>query len=150
MSRTRRVVPVTLAVLTLATLAIPSAAQDTSAIRPTGIAWRPLPVLDHAGNVIPEALIQETMRPAKIRARRVIPGMILGAILFGAITTPGHDCSIYDPCTQREKFRQSYGWLTGLVAGGLLFAATAGEPIDRERAIQMIRDKRRADAGGTP
>ena len=116
----------------------------------TAVLFRPLPVLDYAGKEIPEDQIQMTMRPGRVRKWRVVTGAFLGMLGFAALTISQHDCTIYDPCTAREKYLETFGWGTGIVVGGLVGAATAPAGIDRWRAIQIIRDQRKAESETTP
>ena len=139
-----------LCVVALSASATLGAQQDSSSARDTLIAWRPLPVMDHAGNEIPDSLIVATMRPSRVRTWRVVLGAVTGMIVFAAATVNEHDCSIYDPCSQREKFLASGGWITGMIVGGLVGAATSGNGIDRDRAVEIIRAQRRAQAQEQP
>jgi len=139
-----------IASMTAAASSTVEAQQDTTITRDSAVIWRPLPVLDDSGREIPESLIVSTMRPGTVRMRRVVTTALLGGILFAALNTSGHDCDIYDPCTQREKFRESFGWVTGLFVGGFLGVASASPGIDREQAVKLIRDQRRAEERRTP
>jgi hypothetical protein len=57
---------------------------------------------------------------------------------------PPGDCSIYDPCSQREKYFNRGGPFVGLLVGGLIGAALPVGKVDRAEAVEKIRAERRA------
>jgi hypothetical protein len=101
-------------------------------------------VLDDDGNVIPEELIRATMRPERFRILRPVVGALVGMAIFAAATMPPGDCSIYEPCSPREKYLNGFGPSVGLVVGALIGAALPVGKIDRAEAVEMIRAERRA------
>ena len=132
-----------------AVLAIPLAAHaqrpDRVAVGSTPAAQEPLPLLDDFGTPITEAEIKRYQKRNKAKWYLQPFGLIAGAALgYGAVPKgPSEDnCSIYDPCSDREKFYRSSGALVGGVVGILLMNA-AGPGLDRYQAIQVIREERR-------
>src|SRR5512146_2821688 len=112
--RIRLLIP--LAASCLAALPAPSAAQRPSAIAVTATdSLKPLPVLDDFGDMIPESMIQKHMRHGSIRWYMQPFGFIAGGIVAYAAFPHGKsndNCSIYDPCSDREKFyRGSSFWI---------------------------------------
>jgi hypothetical protein len=101
-------------------------------------------VLDDDGNVIPEELIRATMRPERFRILRPVVGAIAGMTIFAVATMPPGDCSIYDPCSPREKYMYGAGPFVGLLVGGLIGAALPVGKVDRAEAVEKIRAERRA------
>ena len=107
-----------------------------------------LPVYDDFGQIIPEDLIRSKMKP---RSKGwMVTNTILVWTAFLVATRPGADCSIYDPCTPREKFRSRHGAWIGLPVGAML-ATAINAGVDRERAVSIIRqERRRARASAAP
>jgi hypothetical protein len=101
-------------------------------------------VLDDDGNVIPEELIRATMRPERFRILRPVVGGLAGMAIFAAATMPPGDCSVYDPCSPREKYMYGVGPFVGLLVGGLVGAALPVGKVDRADAVERIRAERRA------
>ena len=142
--RIRLLIP--LAASCLAAFPAPSAAQRPSAIAVTATdSLKPLPVLDDFGDMIPESMIQKHMRHGSIRWYMQPFGFIAGGIVAYAAFPHGKsndNCSIYDPCSDREKFyRGSSFWIGGIVGTLILNAAGAGT--SRIQAIEQIRAERR-------
>ncbi|HJQ19659.1 MAG TPA: hypothetical protein VJ867_04860 [Gemmatimonadaceae bacterium] len=110
-----------------------------------------MPVLDNQGRVIPEDLIRETMRPASTGRRvfNVAVSTLAGLVAFTIATSPPQDddCSIYAPCTGREKFRYTYGPITGTAVGFLIGLAMPAGKVDRAEAVRRLR-QRFGDASG--
>lgn len=104
-----------------------------------------LPVLDYDGNVIPEELISAAMRPGFGRILRPLLGAIVGALAFTATNYGDHDCDIYDPCTPREEWRRNFAPFTGVIVGVLVGAAIPDGAVNRSKAVELIRSRRRAD-----
>jgi hypothetical protein len=106
----------------------------------------PLPVVDDFGDMIPEPLIQSHMRHGRVRWYMQPVGFIAGGLVAYAGLPHGKsndNCSIYDPCSDREKFyRESSFWVGGLIGSLLLNAAGPGTT--RLQAIERIREERRA------
>jgi hypothetical protein len=107
----------------------------------TGVRAVPLPVLDNHGNVIPEDLIRATMQK-KQPFWRVVLGALAGGMMFTVVSRPGPDCSIYDPCTPKEKHYKAYAPTVGLFVGALVGAAYATATVDREQAVKLLRERR--------
>lgn len=106
----------------------------------------PLPVLDDFGDMIPESLIQSHIGRGRIRWYMQPFGFVAGGFLAYAILPHGKssdNCSIYDPCSDREKFyRQSSFLVGGIISALLINAAAPGTT--RLQAIEGIRQERRA------
>ena len=66
------------------------------------------------------------------------------AALYAAVPKGSSEdnCSIYDPCSDREKFYRSSSAITGGILGVLIFNA-AGPGLTRWQAIQKVREERR-------
>lgn len=142
--RIRLLIP--LAASCLAAFPAPSAAQRPSAIAVTATdSLKPLPVLDDFGDMIPESMIQKHMRHGSIRWYMQPFGFIAGGIVAYSAFPHGKsndNCSIYDPCSDREKFyRGSSFWIGGVIGTLILNAAGAGT--SRIQAIEQIRAERR-------
>lgn len=135
------------------TLVVPLHAQQPT-VEASAVAMRaqPLPVLDHDGQVISEDLIRATMRDrGGRRVLYVLVSAIAGSAVFAALTRPDHDCSIYDPCTPQEKYYRDHAPLVGLFVGSLVGAMIPNYSVDRARAVEILRERRRAArALGTP
>ena len=79
-------------------------------------------------------------------------GTIAGSAIGYALSVPNGSpiCSIYDPCSDREKYYMAtVPWLGSLV-GFLLTAVAPDYGTDRFDAIEKIRTERRALQGGHP
>jgi hypothetical protein len=112
-----------------------------------------LPVLDDFGIVIPERLIRVRVRPRKgMRVGLGLVGAVAGALIGTALSTPegNPDCSIYEPCSDREKFYQGTLPVFGFLLGFFLTAVIPDYGTDRFEAIEKIRAERRARQGGIP
>jgi hypothetical protein len=103
-----------------------------------------LAVLDDDGNPIPEELIQQKLRRPKWRTLRPVLGATVGLVLFALATSPGPVCLDFDPCSPREEFMEGTGWAVGAIVGGLVGAALPDGKVDRWRAVELIREERRA------
>jgi hypothetical protein len=133
--------------LLLPTLA--AAQQPTVAAATTGVRVERLPVFDDAGEIISEELIRQTMKPPSKR-RFFLFGSLAGLAIFTVATRTGdRDCSIYEPCSPREKFRKSWGPWIGFGVGTLVGLAVPTD-VDREAAIKKIRHERRTARLGSP
>lgn len=112
-----------------------------------------LPVFDDYGVVISERLIQRNVT-SRIGSRIGIglagaaAGYWLGTVLSAPSGDP--DCSIYEPCSEREKFYMVNLPLLGAFVGFLLTAVVPDYDTDRFDAIEKIRMERRARQGGLP
>jgi len=110
-----------------------------------------LPVLDDYGRVIPESLIQ-----SRVKSRtglRIVGGLlggIIGATIGYAASVPegNPDCSIYEPCSDREKYYQGALPALGFLVGFLLTGVVPDYETDRFDAIEQIRRQRAAPQGG--
>ena len=107
-----------------------------------------LPVLDDYGQPIPEDLIRATMRSAstghKVRMR--LGGAVLGALAFALIhprPKDGADCSIYQPCTDQEKFYKDFTWLLGAGVGFTVGWGLETDDVTRWQAVEILRARRR-------
>jgi hypothetical protein len=101
-----------------------------------------LPVYDEAGALISEELIRQTMKPPSAR-RFFLFGSLAGLAVFTVATRTGdRDCSIYEPCSPREKFRKSWGPWVGFGVGTLV-GLSVPTGVDREAAIKQLRRERR-------
>lgn len=142
-----------LGALALTTLAVPTHAQQPT-VDASAVAMRaqPLPVLDDYGVAISEDLIRATMRGKGRRALlNPLTGALIGLSVFALATNPGLECSIYEPCTPREEFYMNTGPVVGMIVGILVGAALPDGSVNREQAVALLRDRRRAaSAGGTP
>jgi len=103
-----------------------------------------LAVRDDDGNVILEELIAARMRPPRRQILRTFLGAMAGLAVFVAATQPSNDCSIYEPCTAREKFQMNVGPFVGMFVGGVLGRAMADPGVNRWQAVEQIREERRA------
>ena len=120
---------------------IAAAQQPTVDAAATGARIERLPVYDDAGTVIPEELIRQTMKPPSNR-RLWLVGSIVGLITFTMATRTDGDCSIYEPCSPREKWRKQWGPWVGFGVGTLV-GLSYPTGTDREAAITQIRRERR-------
>src|SRR5688500_3601857 len=111
----------------LVALCLPLAAGQGQAptIDSTAVAARAelLPVVDDAGNIIPESEIQARLRPPRWRVMRPLLGALAGGLVFALFNDPSAECVPWDPCTPREEWRMDTGPLFGLVVGALVGAA---------------------------
>jgi hypothetical protein len=115
--------------------------QPTMDATAVGARVERLPVYDNAGVVISEELIRQTMKPPSAR-RFFLFGSLAGLIVFTVATRTGdRDCSIYEPCSPREKFKKSWGPWVGFGVGTLV-GLSAPTGVDREAAIKQIRRDR--------
>jgi hypothetical protein len=146
----RLLLPVSLALL--AALVFPSCAhpQRTESIgaQQNVPSAAPLQILDDFGQPITESDIQRRMKHSRWRWLAQPAGFILGAVLIGNAVPKGDSkdhCSIYEPCSDREKFYRSSGYVVGGVIG-LLFmnVAIAGSNTTRLEAVEMVREERRS------
>ena len=133
-------------------LAFANAQQPTVDATAVAVRAERLPVLDDDGNVIPEAAIQQLMRPPKWQIRRPLVGALFGMLMFTLANQPAGnaDCSVYTPCTPREEWRQGSAPLVGLIVGTMLGFATPDGRVDRWRAVEMIREARRNAKAASP
>jgi hypothetical protein len=110
-----------------------------------------LPVRDDAGTIITEDEIKAAMKKSGSTATLMtMLGAGLGAILFdGLLPNPkdGADCSIYEPCTDREEMYKDLGPWAGAIIGGLFMAIVPDWERDRYEAVALIRRQRRAFPG---
>jgi hypothetical protein len=127
-------------------LPVLSAAAQAPTVDSTAVAARidRLPVLDDAGDVISEELIQFTMRPPRWVIRRPLLGALTGFVVFALASDPGRNCSPYEPCSPREKWTRDVGPLLGIFVGAVVGIALPDQSIDRWRAVEIIRAERRA------
>jgi hypothetical protein len=109
-----------------------------------------LPILDDAGQVITEDEIRAAMNDGN--GRRLLYsslGALIGMlVLYNAV--PGNvdaDCSIYEPCSDREQFYRDWSLGVGAIAGGLILGMAPEYGRDRYKAVEHIRAIRR---GGSP
>ena len=132
--------------------ALANAQQPTVEATAVAVRAERLPVLDDDGNVISEDAIQQLMRPPKWQIRRPLVGALVGLVMFTLANQPAGnaDCSVYNPCTPREEWRQSGAPLIGLIVGTMLGFATPDGRIDRWRAVEMIREERRNAKAASP
>ncbi len=110
-----------------------------------------LPVLDDYGQVIPESLIRSRVKSRTgLRIAGGLLGGIVGAAIGYAVSVPdgSPDCSIYEPCSDREKYYQGALPALGFVLGFLLTGVVPDYDTDRFDAINQIRRERGALRGG--
>lgn len=139
--RLSTMIGVTIAIL----LALPAGAQPTIERSATAMASAPLPVLDDYGEPITEEAIAAAVRPKGKTRKLLYPllGILAGMSLMDGSPGMYRDCSIYEPCSDKDRFYQTFGFAFGAVAGGLLgYAIPAGE-VTRLEAVQRIRAARR-------
>lgn len=109
-----------------------------------------LPVLDDAGVVITEEQIKAAMSHSGGKALAfTLLGAGLGALVMqGVLPQPkgGADCSIYEPCTDREKVYVNVGPWAGALLGAVLMATIPDYGRDRFEAVEHIRRQRRPPA----
>ena len=133
--------------------AIPARAQptfDPVGMRSQGVA-QPLPVLDDQGKVIPEDLIRATVHDGGFRDfLNPVLGALFGILVFSSSTQPGHDCSIYDPCTPQEHRYKDLGAFVGMVVGALVGSAFPNGSVDRPEAVRRLRATRSTEAATPP
>lgn len=122
--------------------------------RPDQIALKPpaqsesvgtLQVLDDYGVPITEQDIKRYQGKGGARWFMQPIAFIAGAAALYAAVPKGSsedNCSIYDPCSDREKFYRSSSAITGGILGVLIFNA-AGPGLTRWQAIQKVREERR-------
>lgn len=146
---TRLLVPVSIALI--AAVALPSCAhpQRTASIGATHDirSGTPLQILDNFGLPITESQIQRKMQPARARWAAIPLGFLIGGFLVYSAAPRGSsedNCSIYEPCSDREKFYRSSAFFAGGVMGMLFGGAAAANKVDRFEAIDMIRQERRS------
>jgi len=79
-------------------------------------------------------------------------GAAAGYFIGKAISSPAGnpDCSIYEPCSEKEKYYIANLPLLGSWVGFLLAAVVPDYETDRFDAIAKIRAERRARQGGLP
>jgi len=136
------------AVLLLAPCALLAQRPDRvalSAAQPPQAAQDPLPVLDDFGVPITEKEIRRYQGSGGARWFHQPLAFIIGAAaLYAAVPkgTSTENCSIYDPCSDREKFYRSTSALTGGVLGVILVNAV-GPGLNRWQAIEKVRQDRR-------
>lgn len=112
-----------------------------------------LPVLDDFGAVIPEQLIQRNVT-SRMGARigfgllGAAAGYWLGKVL--SVPSGDPDCSIYEPCSEREKYFMANLPVLGALVGFLLTAVAPDYETDRFDAIAKIRAGRRMRQGRVP
>lgn len=126
--------------------AIPAGAQAPT-LDSTAVAARVerLAVYDDDGKLISEREILATMRPPRWGVWRPAVGALTGLLIFVLATNPGSDCTIYDPCTPRERFRRDLGPFIGLAVGAMLGFTIPDQSVDRWQAVEIIRAQRRAE-----
>ncbi|MGK2963593.1 MAG: hypothetical protein ACSLFK_15850 [Gemmatimonadaceae bacterium] len=115
--------------------------------------WRPgadtldslLPVLDDAGNSISESAIKSKMRRFGAPWWLNPPAFVAGGLSLLVATYSGgdNDCSVYEPCTDREKFLRRSSFSVGGVLGVVLVNAIF-PGVNRVAAVEKIRAERRA------
>jgi hypothetical protein len=140
-------IPLLAVLAALVSLPASAGAQRDAAIGITATdSLAPLSVLDDFGDMIPESLIQSHMRHGGVRWYMQPFGFLAGGVVAYAGLPHGkssNSCSIYDPCSDREKFyRGSSFWVGGVIGALLLNAAVPGTT--RFQAIERIRQERRA------
>jgi hypothetical protein len=123
---------------------------DSSAV---ALRYTPLPVYDDFGLVIPEDLIRATLRDGG-RQRRInlVISTLAGAALFALLSPDplnGADCSIYDPCTPRERYYKDHAAVWGLGVGFIVGFALPDGSVDRWEAVERLRAQRRAAQDST-
>lgn len=125
--------------------AMPAGAQAPT-LDSTAVAARVerLAVYDDDGVLISEREILATMRPARWGIWRPAIGALVGVVLFTVVTQPSSDCSIYEPCTQQERFARDLGPWVGLAVGTMLGLTIPNQSIDRWQAVEILRAERRA------
>ena len=143
--------------LLLFVMGVYPAAAQVPTVSNTAVAARdePLPVLDDDGVVIPEPFIEAAMRPPlngfmRFLARTTM-GIAAATFLASRFDTPGRDCSIYEPCSDREKMQKSASPWFGFAIGVMASYAVISTGYDRLEAVERIRaERRRAKASSTP
>jgi hypothetical protein len=105
-----------------------------------------LPILDDAGQVITEDDIRAAMSDGGGRRLMYTTlGALIGAlVLYNAV--PGNldaDCSVYEPCTEREEFYRDWSVVVGGVTGALITGMAPEYGRDRFEAVEYIRALRR-------
>ena len=135
----------------LGALAFPSCAhpQRTATVGATHDvpSATPLQILDDSGKPITESQIRRKMRPSRSRWVAYPMGFIIGGLIVGVAAPRGpskDNCSIYEPCSDREKFYRSTSILAGGIIGMIFGGAVVAKKVDRIEAIDMIRQERRS------
>lgn len=133
--------------LFVAGAAAATAQQPTVANSAVAARGEPLPVYDDDGVIIPEQMIVETMEPrlgGVMRSIiRVTSGWVGAAYLQRQAAVHGRDCSIYEPCSEQEKWRMSAAPWFGFAIGVLLSYVALPGGYDRQDAVERIRAERR-------
>lgn len=145
---TRLLLPVSIALM--AAVAFPSCAHPQR-VEPIAAANNtpsaaPLQILDDFGQPITESQIRRKMKPSRARWAAYPLGFLVGAFVVGAGAPRGpskDNCSVYEPCSDREKFYRSSSVIAGGMIGLILGGAAAAGGTDRFEAIDKIRLERR-------
>lgn len=140
-----------LAITAFAVLAIPASAhaQRVAQIAVAGPApdssAKPLQVLDDYGTPILEVDIRDHMKTGVGRWLMQPLGLVVGAVTMYQAVPKGKstdNCSVYDPCSDRQKYYRGSAAVVGAIVGVLVVNAAVPER-SRTEAIEAIRAERR-------
>ena len=85
------------------------------------------------------------MQPSRARWAYYPLGFLIGGAIVYTAAPKGdsqNDCSIYEPCSEREEFYRRSSFIIGGVIGMIFGGALATNKVDRFEAIDIIRQER--------